>query len=38
LTVEDFARIDAVAAPKSAAMRYYDEALAVDNRPNLGRW
>jgi aryl-alcohol dehydrogenase-like predicted oxidoreductase len=38
LTVEDFARIDAVAAPNSAAMRYYDEALAVDNRPNLGRW
>ena len=34
----DFERIDATAAPKSASMRYYDEALAADTRPNLGRW
>ncbi len=38
LTVEDFARIDAVSPPMSAAMPYYDAALAVDMRPNLLRW
>jgi len=35
---EDFARIDALAAPLSAAMPYYDAALATDMRPNLLRW
>lgn len=38
LDAEDFERMDAVVAPKSATMRYYDEAMAVDTRPNLGRW
>jgi aryl-alcohol dehydrogenase-like predicted oxidoreductase len=38
LDAADFERIDAMAAPKSATMRYYDEALAVDTRPNFGRW
>jgi aryl-alcohol dehydrogenase-like predicted oxidoreductase len=38
LDASDFERIDAVAPPKSAALRYYDAAMAVDTRPNLGRW
>jgi len=38
VTAEDEERIDAAAAPKSATMRYYDAAMAVDTRPNLGRW
>jgi len=38
ITPEDSERIDAIAPPKSATMRYYDAALAVDTRPNLGRW
>jgi aryl-alcohol dehydrogenase-like predicted oxidoreductase len=38
ITPEDQARVDAVAPPKSVALRYYDAALAVDTRPNLGRW
>jgi aryl-alcohol dehydrogenase-like predicted oxidoreductase len=38
LSPEDFARIDAIAPPLSAAMPYYDAALAVDMRPNLLRW
>ena len=38
VTAEDEERIDAIAPPKSATMRYYDAALAVDTRPNLGRW
>lgn len=38
LHTEDFARIDAVAPPLSAAMPYYDQALATDMRPNLLRW
>ena len=38
ITPEDCERIDAIAPPKSATMRYYDAALAVDTRPNLGRW
>jgi len=38
ITAEDQARVDAVAPAKSVALRYYDAALAVDTRPNLGRW
>ncbi len=38
LGAEDFARIDAIAPPKSTTLRYYDAALAVDTKPNLGRW
>jgi aryl-alcohol dehydrogenase-like predicted oxidoreductase len=34
----DNARIDALAPPLSATMKYYDAALAVDRKPNLGRW
>ena len=38
VTAEDAERIDAAAVPKSATMRYYDAAMSVDTRPNLGRW
>ena len=34
----DIARIDAAAPPLSATMRYYDAAMALDLKPNLGRW
>ena len=34
----DFARIDEFAPPMSAALRYYDAALATDMKPNFGRW
>ncbi len=37
VTEEDSARLDEVAPPMSAAMPYYDQALAVDFRPNTGR-
>ncbi len=37
LTPDDFARIDAVAPPKTVALRYYDAAIAVDFGPNQGR-
>jgi len=38
LAPEDFGRIDAIAPPMTAAMPYYDAALAADMRPNLLRW
>jgi aryl-alcohol dehydrogenase-like predicted oxidoreductase len=38
LTDEDRARLDELAPPRSATLRYYDAALANDFRPNLGRW
>jgi len=38
LGTEDFDRIDALVPPKSATMSYYDAALAVDTKPNFGRW
>jgi aryl-alcohol dehydrogenase-like predicted oxidoreductase len=38
ITAADRERIDALVAPKSTSLRYYDEAVAVDTRPNLGRW
>ena len=38
LDADDAARIDALAPPMSATLRYYDAAMAVDTKPNLGRW
>lgn len=38
LSAEDFDRIDRAAPPLSTALNYYDAALAVDRRPNFGRW
>jgi aryl-alcohol dehydrogenase-like predicted oxidoreductase len=38
LTDADRARLDAVAPPWSATLRYYDAAMAIDFRPNLARW
>ena len=38
LNEADRARLDAVAPPWSATLRYYDAALAIDFRPNLARW
>ncbi len=38
LDATDRARLDAVAPPWSATLRYYDAALAIDFRPNLARW
>jgi aryl-alcohol dehydrogenase-like predicted oxidoreductase len=38
VTAEDRERIDSVAPPKSVSLPYYDAALGVDMRPNLGRW
>jgi aryl-alcohol dehydrogenase-like predicted oxidoreductase len=35
---EDFVRIDSLVPPMTAAMPYYDAALATDFRPNLLRW
>jgi aryl-alcohol dehydrogenase-like predicted oxidoreductase len=34
----DRARLDALAPPWSQTLRYYDAALAIDFKPNLGRW
>jgi hypothetical protein len=36
--MQDCARIDALAPPKSALLPYYDAALAADMKPNLMRW
>jgi aryl-alcohol dehydrogenase-like predicted oxidoreductase len=38
VTDEDRKRLDALAPPWAATMRYYDAALAIDFRPNLLRW
>jgi aryl-alcohol dehydrogenase-like predicted oxidoreductase len=38
LTAEDRARLDALAPPWSATLRYYDAALSLDFNPNLARW
>jgi aryl-alcohol dehydrogenase-like predicted oxidoreductase len=37
-TDEDRARIDAFAPPLAATLRYYDAAMAIDFKPNFGRW
>jgi aryl-alcohol dehydrogenase-like predicted oxidoreductase len=34
----DRERLDALAPPWSATLRYYEAALAIDFKPNLGRW
>jgi aryl-alcohol dehydrogenase-like predicted oxidoreductase len=34
----DRTRLDALAPPWSQTLRYYDAALAIDFKPNLGRW
>jgi aryl-alcohol dehydrogenase-like predicted oxidoreductase len=38
VTDADRSRLDAVAPPWSATLRYYDAAMAIDFRPNLARW
>ncbi|MBN1239101.1 MAG: aldo/keto reductase [Gammaproteobacteria bacterium] len=38
LTTEDAERLDRAAPPMSASLKYYDAAMGVDFRPNLGRW
>jgi aryl-alcohol dehydrogenase-like predicted oxidoreductase len=38
ITDADRTRLDALAPPSAATLRYYDAALAVDFKPNLGRW
>ena len=38
ITAEDTARLDALAPPMSATLRYYDAAINADFKPNLGRW
>ena len=38
ITDQDRTRLDALAPPWSATLRYYDAAMAIDFRPNLGRW
>jgi aryl-alcohol dehydrogenase-like predicted oxidoreductase len=38
VTAEDLARVDAVVPPKSVSLPYYDAAMGLDTRPNLGRW
>jgi aryl-alcohol dehydrogenase-like predicted oxidoreductase len=35
---EDRALIDAFAPPLAATLRYYDAAMAIDFKPNFGRW
>jgi aryl-alcohol dehydrogenase-like predicted oxidoreductase len=35
---EDRARLDSVAPPLAATLRYYDAAMATDFKPNFGRW
>ena len=38
VTDADRARLDALAPPWSSTMRYYEAAMAIDFRPNVGRW
>lgn len=38
ITDQDRALCDSFAPPLAATMRYYDAAMAIDLRPNLGRW
>jgi aryl-alcohol dehydrogenase-like predicted oxidoreductase len=38
ITAEDCARLDEAAPPLSASLRYYDAAMSIDFKPNLGRW
>ena len=38
ITDADRARLDALAPPWSATLRYYDAAMAIDFQPNFARW
>jgi aryl-alcohol dehydrogenase-like predicted oxidoreductase len=38
VTDADRARLDALAPPWSSTLRYYEAALAIDFKPNFGRW
>ena len=38
VTDDDRKRLDALAPPWAATMRYYDARLAIDFKPNLARW
>ena len=38
VTDDDRAILDALSPPLSATLRYYDAAMAVDFKPNFGRW
>jgi aryl-alcohol dehydrogenase-like predicted oxidoreductase len=38
ITGDDCVRLDALAPPQSATLRYYDAAMAVDFKPNSPRW
>ena len=38
ITADDRARIDEIAPPLSATLRYYDAAMAIDFKPNFARW
>jgi aryl-alcohol dehydrogenase-like predicted oxidoreductase len=38
IDAQDLARIDKIAPPLSVTLRYYDAAMAIDMKPNLGRW
>jgi aryl-alcohol dehydrogenase-like predicted oxidoreductase len=38
VTDAERARLDALAPPWSQTLRYYDAALSIDFKPNLGRW
>ena len=38
INADDIERIDAMAPPMSAAMRYYDEARGINLAPNMMRW
>jgi aryl-alcohol dehydrogenase-like predicted oxidoreductase len=38
VSAEDLERLDAIAPPKSASLRYYDAAMGLDFKPSFGRW
>ena len=38
ITDQDRARIDEIAPPLAATLRYYDAAMAIDFKPNFARW
>jgi len=38
VTDQDRARLDAIAPPLAATMRYYDAAMSIDFKPNFPRW
>jgi hypothetical protein len=38
VTDQDRVRLDAIAPPLAATMRYYDAAMSIDFKPNFPRW